>query len=187
MDTTQSILIWSWWQASSWAGYAVDHLVPQWRFPKISSAENLLKEFVTSRGTPSQVYLHRPDYKEAIGNALRLLKFYLLTGKKKSLDTSVVCRIVNGTSKFIPQFIAEPVTMFYATQVEKHCLMAKFGHIEAELYLYKLIRTPVLPYRKILDPQVLRPPFKEITRVCSEDLTKHRSTSCGNKHRILEY
>jgi len=26
-----------------------------------------------------------------------------------------ICRIVNGTSKFISQFIAEPVTMFYAT------------------------------------------------------------------------
>jgi hypothetical protein len=58
MDTTQSILIWRWWQASSWAGYAVDRLVPRWRFPKISSAENFLKEFVTYRG-PLPRYIFR--------------------------------------------------------------------------------------------------------------------------------
>jgi len=85
-DTTQSILILSWWQRSSWAGYAVDRLVPRWRFPNISSAENLLKESVKSRGTPSQVYFQRPDYKEAIGSALRLLHYCLLPTKKKSLD-----------------------------------------------------------------------------------------------------
>jgi hypothetical protein len=73
--------------------------------------------------------------------------------------------------------------MFYATLVEKRCLTARFGHFEAERYLYKLIRTPVLSYRRILDPHILRPPFKEITPVCSENLTIHS----GKKYRILEY